>query len=387
VWVVREVKWVYLWCGGGNNVVVNIFGYDINKTNYIADQLSSFMKTQPGFRDVTISRDKDRLELQVIPDRTKLAQLGMNTAMLSSAIRNRVLGFKATKYREEGNEYDVIVKYNDENLVSVDDIRNITFRGPQGNLIRVNDVAEVKEVYTTPNIEHENKIRVVRVEASLKGTDLGKATAQINSKLKTLDVPPQIFVEISGAAKDMADTFRDLGLLSILILLLTYIVMASQFESLREPFIIMFSVPFAITGVLISLFITHTSINIISGIGIVMLIGIAVKNSIVLVDFINLLVGRGYSIRDAIIAGGKSRLRPILMTSFTTLLGMLPLAISHGEGSEIWRPLGISIIGGLFFSMLISLIIVPVIYSLFAHAKKRREENNKIPQELHLPSE
>ena len=185
----------------------------------------------------------------------------------------------------------------------------------------------------------------------------------------------------------MADTFRDLGLLSILILLLTYIVMASQFESLREPFIIMFSVPFAITGVLISLFITHTSINIISGIGIVMLIGIAVKNSIVLVDFINLLVGRGYSIRDAIIAGGKSRLRPILMTSFTTLLGMLPLAISHGEGSEIWRPLGISIIGGLFFSMLISLIIVPVIYSLFAHAKKRREENNKIPQELHLPSE
>jgi len=373
--------------GGGNNVVVNIFGYDINKTNYIADQLSSFMKTQPGFRDVTISRDKDRLELQVIPDRTKLAQLGMNTAMLSSAIRNRVLGFKATKYREEGNEYDVIVKYNDENLVSVDDIRNITFRGPQGNLIRVNDVAEVKEVYTTPNIEHENKIRVVRVEASLKGTDLGKATAQINSKLKTLDVPPQIFVEISGAAKDMADTFRDLGLLSILILLLTYIVMASQFESLREPFIIMFSVPFAITGVLISLFITHTSINIISGIGIVMLIGIAVKNSIVLVDFINLLVGRGYSIRDAIIAGGKSRLRPILMTSFTTLLGMLPLAISHGEGSEIWRPLGISIIGGLFFSMLISLIIVPVIYSLFAHAKKRREENNKIPQELHLPSE
>jgi len=373
--------------GGGNNVVVNIFGYDINKTNYIADQISSYMKTQPGFRDVTISRDKDRLEIQVIPDRTKLAQLGMNTAMLSSAIRNRVLGFTATKYREEGNEYDVIVKYNDDNLVSIDDIRNITFRGPQGNLVRVNDVAEVREVYTTPNIEHENKTRVVRVEASLSGTDLGKATNMINSRLKTLDIPPEIFVEISGAAKDMADTFRDLGLLFILIMVLTYIVMASQFESMREPFIIMFSIPFAITGVLIALAITNTSINIISGIGIVMLVGIAVKNSIVLVDFINLLVSRGYSIKDAIIAGGRSRLRPILMTSFTTLLGMLPLAISQGEGSEIWRPLGISIIGGLFFSMLISLIIVPVIYSLFAHAKKRREENNKAAQELFLPSE
>ncbi|HAW59505.1 MAG TPA: multidrug transporter AcrB [Bacteroidales bacterium] len=373
--------------GGGNNVVVNIFGYDINKTNYIADQISSYMKTQPGFRDVTISRDKDRLEIQVIPDRTKLAQLGMNTAMLSSAIRNRVLGFTATKYREEGNEYDVIVKYNDDNLVSIDDIRNITFRGPQGNLVRVNDVAEVREVYTTPNIEHENKTRVVRVEASLSGTDLGKATNMINSRLKTLDIPPEIFVEISGAAKDMADTFRDLGLLFILIMVLTYIVMASQFESMREPFIIMFSIPFAITGVLIALAITNTSINIISGIGIVMLVGIAVKNSIVLVDFINLLVSRGYSIKDAIIAGGRSRLRPILMTSFTTLLGMLPLAISQGEGSEIWRPLGISIIGGLFFSMLISLIIVPIIYSLFAHAKKRREENNKAAQELFLPSE
>jgi HAE1 family hydrophobic/amphiphilic exporter-1 len=373
--------------GGSNNVVVNIFGYDINKTNYIADQISSYMKTQPGFRDVTISRDKDRIELQVIPDRTKLAQLGMNTAMLSSAIRNRVLGFTATKYREEGNEYDVIVKYNDDNLVSIDDIRNITFRGPQGNLVRVNDVAEVREVYTTPNIEHENKTRVVRVEASLSGTDLGKATTMINSRLKTLDIPPEIFVEISGAAKDMADTFRDLGLLFILIVVLTYIVMASQFESMREPFIIMFSIPFAITGVLIALAITNTNINIISGIGVVMIVGIAVKNSIVLVDFINLLVSRGYSIKDAIIAGGRSRLRPILMTSFTTLLGMLPLAISQGEGSEIWRPLGISIIGGLFFSMLISLIIVPVIYSLFAHAKKKREENNKAAQELFLPSE
>ncbi|HAL66052.1 MAG TPA: multidrug transporter AcrB, partial [Bacteroidales bacterium] len=368
--------------GGGNNVVVNIFGYDINKTNYIADQISSYMKTQPGFRDVTISRDKDRLEIQVIPDRTKLAQLGMNTAMLSSSIRNRVLGFTASKYREEGNEYDVIVKYNDDNLVSIDDIRNITFRGPQGNLVRVNDVAEVREVYTTPNIEHENKTRVVRVEASLSGTDLGKATTMINSRLKTLDIPPEIFVEISGAAKDMADTFRDLGLLFILIVALTYIVMASQFESMREPFIIMFSIPFAITGVLIALAITNTSINIISGIGVVMLVGIAVKNSIVLVDFINLLVSRGYSIKDAIIAGGRSRLRPILMTSFTTLLGMLPLAISQGEGSEIWRPLGISIIGGLFFSMLISLFIVPIIYSLFAHAKKGREEKNKAAREL-----
>ena len=159
-------------------------------------------------------------------------------------------------------------------------------------------------------------------------------------------------------------------------MLLTYIVMATQFESLREPFIILFSVPFAITGVLIALFITGTTLNMVSGIALVMLVGIAVKNSIVLVDFTNLLVDRGYSISRAVVEGGKSRLRPILMTSATTLLGMLPMALLKGEGSEIWRPLGIAIIGGLLFSMLISLIIVPVIYTLFANARIKRERKS-----------
>lgn len=359
--------------GGGNNIEVDILGYDINETNYIAEQVANTLKNEKGFKDISISRDKDRMELQVFPDREKLAQLGLNTSLLANAVRNRVYGLTATKYREEGTEYDVILKYNDANLTSVSDIENITFKGPRGNMVRVGDVAQIKQVYTTPNIEHENKIRVVRVIAALSGTDMGTATEIINAKVATMNISSNVIVDIGGTAKDMADTFKDLGLLFILILLLTFIVMATQFESLREPFIIMFSVPFALTGVFISLYITGTTLNMISGIAIVMLVGIAVKNSIVLVDFINLLVDRGNSITQAILEGGKSRLRPILMTSLTTLLGMLPLALSSGEGSETWRPLGISIVGGLLFSMLISLIIVPVIYSLFANARLKRE--------------
>lgn len=360
--------------GGGSNFDVQVFGYNINQTNAIANQLADFMRSQPGFRDVTLSRDPERLELQVIPDREKLARLGLTTAQLASAVRNRVLGFTATKYREEGIEYDVIVKYSDDNLKAVADIEDITLRGPTGSLIRVGDVARVEQHYTTPNIEHENKVRVVKITAALSGTDLGTATEIVSDHLKTLRIPDGVFVEIGGAAKDMADSFKDLGLLFVLIIILTYLVMASQFESLKEPFIIMFSVPFAITGVLLALFLTKTSLNLISGIGIIMLIGIAVKNSIVLVDFTNLLLKRGYPVFKAVVEGGKSRLRPILMTSFTTLLGMLPLAVFKGEGSETWQPLGITIIGGLFFSMVISLIIVPIIYSLFAQARARREE-------------
>jgi HAE1 family hydrophobic/amphiphilic exporter-1 len=358
---------------GGNNMEVKVLGYDINQTNYIAEQIANTLKSEKGFRDVSISRDKDRMELQIFPDREKLAQLGLNTSMLASAVRNRVYGLTATKYREEGTEYDVILKFNDANLTSVTDIENITFKGPMGNMVRVGDVAKIKQVYTTPNIEHENKIRVVKVVSALSGTDLGSATNIINAKLATMNIPNNVIVEIGGAAKDMADKFKDLMLLFVLILILTYIVMASQFESLREPFIIMFSVPFALTGVFIALWITGSTINLISGIAIVILVGIAVKNSIVLVDFINLLVDRGKSVTQSILEGGKSRLRPILMTSFTTLLGMLPMALSTGEGSEIWRPLGISIVGGLFFSMMISLIIVPIIYALFANARIKRE--------------
>ncbi len=362
--------------GGGNTIEIDVFGFDFNETNRISEELTQFLKSQSGFKDITVSRDKDRAEIQIIPNREKLTQLGMSTALLASEVRNRIYGMTASEYKEEGTEYDIIVKYDDNYLTTIRDLENLSITGPRGNTVKLKDVATINQLFTIPNIEHENKIRVNRIVASLSGRDLGSATTIINNKAAQMNLPKNIFVEVSGSAKDMQDTFRDLMGLFVLILLLVYIVMSAQFESFREPFIIMFSVPFAVTGVFLALFITGTTLNIISGIAIVMLVGIVVKNSIVLIDFVNILRSRGMSISRAIIEGGRSRLRPILMTSFATILGMFPLAIGSGEGAEMWRPMGIAMIGGLTFSFLISLVLVPIIYSLFGSSKVKRTRKN-----------
>lgn len=362
--------------GGGSNLEIKVFGYNFDQTNKIAEDITQFLKTQNGFKDITISRDKDKAEIQIIPDRTKLSQLGLNTSILASSVRNRVLGYTVSKYKEDGTEYDIIVKYDENDLTTVRDLENMSIIGPRGNIVKLKDVAQIKQMYTTPNVEHENKIRVNKIVTTLQGRDLGSAVDMINKHIKEMDIPKNIFVEVGGAAKDMQDSFKDIAMLFVLIILLVYIVMASQFESLREPFIIMFSVPFAITGIFLSLFITGTTLNLISAIAIVMLVGIVVKNSIVLIDFTNILRNRGMSISKAITESGKSRLRPILMTSLTTILGMFPLAISSGEGATMWRPMGIAMIGGMIFSLIISLILVPVIYSLFGNSRIKRVRKN-----------
>jgi HAE1 family hydrophobic/amphiphilic exporter-1 len=216
---------------------------------------------------------------------------------------------------------------------------------------------------------------VVSVSALIQDVDLGTVTSKIRKELTNMDIPSNIDTEIGGSAKDMEESFTDLGLLLILSIVLVYIVMASQFESFREPFIIMLSLPFAFTGVILALYITGITLNVISLIGGIMLVGIVVKNAIVMIDFTNLMRDRGTRLTKAVILAGKSRLRPVLMTTFTTMLGMLPLALSQGEGSDMWRPMGVAIIGGLLFSTMVTLIFVPVIYSIFgaARAKKGRK--------------
>ncbi len=357
---------------GENNVEVEIFGYNFNETSRIAEELAQGMKKIKGTRDIVISRDKEKPELQIIFDRDKLASLGLNTYTVANAVRNRINGLVATKYREEGDEYDVIVKYADEFKGSISDIENINFTNRQGKIIKLKEVGRVKQFYSPPNIERKNKERVVKVSATLHGNDLGTVTKEIEQQISQLNVPSDIDFEIGGSAKDMQDSFRDLGMLLILSILLVYIVMASQFESFREPFIIMLSIPFSFTGVFLSLVITGTTLNVISMIGAIMLVGIVVKNAIVMVDYTNLMRDRGYSIVQSVLISGKSRLRPILMTTLTTLLAMVPLAISQGEGAEMWRPMGIAIIGGLTFSTLITLIFVPVVYSIFGAQRLRK---------------
>ncbi len=358
--------------GGGSNVQVNIYGYDFDETNLLADELSKRMKKIEGLRDITISRDKEKAELQIKFDREKMAAYGLNTATVASTVRNRISGLTATKFREEGKEYDVIVKYADEFKSSYQNIENINIKTPYGANIKLKEVATIGQFFSPPHIDRENRERVVKVSALLYDVDLGTVTNKINRQLADLEIPSNIDIEIGGSAKDMKDSFIDLGLLFILSIVLVYIVMASQFESFREPLIIMLSIPFAFTGVILALYITGITLNIISMIGGIMLVGIVVKNAIVMVDFTNLMRDRGNSIVRSVIIAGKSRLRPVLMTTFTTLLGMLPLAVSQGEGADMWRPMGVAIIGGLLFSTMVTLIFVPVIYSLFGAARAKR---------------
>ena len=260
-------------------------------------------------------------------------------------------------------------------------IDEITLYTPTGAPLKLKDVAKVTEFFAPPFISRENRQRVIKVSTGMQNASLSTIVDAIWDEVHKMDIPSDISIGIGGTAQEQQESQGDMGLLLVLVLVLVYIVMASQFESFKSPFIIMLSLPFAFSGVVLALLFTGEALNLISMIGAIMLVGIAVKNGIVLVDYTNLLRERGYSTFRAVIEGGKSRLRPVLMTSLTTILGMLPLALSTGEGSEVWRPMGIAVIGGLTFSTMLTLLIVPAVYAAFAGSaikSARKKEQKKL---------
>ena len=369
---------------GTSTVDVKVFGYDMNLTNDIANDLKARMSAIPGTRDVQLSRDDLRPEFNVVFDRDKLSYYGMNSATASQFVRNRINGMEAAKYREDGDEYDIVVRYAEPFRTSIDDIENIVLYGGSGQPVKLKEVAEVREEFAAPTIERENRQRVITVKSSLgAGVALGEVLQQVNRLVAEYPTPDGVALEVGGTVEDQGDAFSDLLTLFGLIVILVYIVMATQFESLKFPFIIMFTIPFAFTGVFLALWLTSTPLSLIALIGAMMLVGIVTKNGIVMVDYMNLLIERGSGVFDAVIAGGKSRLRPVLMTSFTTILGMVPLAIGSGEGSETWQPMGIAVIGGLTFSTILTLFIVPVLYSILVNRaqRKERERQEKLQQQ------
>lgn len=358
--------------GGGNNLDVKIYGNNFDETNITSEKIAQALKGIKGTKDILISRDKEKTELQLVLDNEKMTSFGLNTATVATAIRNRITGITATKYKEDGNEYDLIVRYDEKFRQSTEDINNISISTPLGKTIKLGEITQLKRFYSPPNIERENKVRVVTVSAALSGTDIGTVQTALKKEIAKMDMPKDVSVDFGGSAENMKDSFTSIILLLFLALILVYIVMASQFESLSEPFIIMFSIPFAFTGVFLSLYIFHTTINVISLIGAVMLIGIVVKNGIILVDYTNLLVNRGYSLKQAVVAAGRSRLRPVLMTSLTMILAMIPMIATKGSGSEMWRPMAIAIFGGLTFSTLVTLVLIPTVYTIFGVGKMKR---------------
>jgi len=363
--------------GGGSTVDLQIFGYDFDQTTALANDLAEKIKKIEGAKNVIISREKSKPELRVTLDKDKMSQNGLSTAVVSTMIRNRFLGLTATQFRESGNEYDVLVRFEEKYRSSIVDIENISIPSATG-MIRLGDIAKIEEFWSPPNIEREHRERVVTIKATPYKVSLGELANKIKAEVKKVDVPSGIMMNVGGSYEDLQDSFKDLALLLLLSLVLVYLVMASQFESLKMPLIIMVSVPFAFTGVILALVMTKTTLSIIAALGAILLIGIAVKNAIVLIDFTNLMRDRGNSLDEAILKAGRSRLRPVLMTTLTTILGMLPLALSTGEGSEIWKPMGIVVIGGLVFSTLVTMVIVPVVYRIVVRRTERKAKRDAV---------
>ena len=359
--------------GWSNTVDLEIYGYDFDETSALAEQLKAICNHDvPGARDATISRDDERPEIKITVDKEKASRLGLTSATISSALRNRVNGMACGYLKEEGSEYDILCRLEEKDRNSVEAIANLTIPTPAGKSVKLSEVCTIGEYWTPPTIERKSRQRIVTVQVTPYNTSLGELAQYIDQNvLPKLDIPQGVVVRIAGDYEDQQDTFGDMTMLGILIIMLVYIVMASQFESLKKPFVIMFTIPFALSGVVLALWLTHSSLDMIGALGLIMLVGIVVKNGIVLIDYIDLLRERGWELNEAVQAAGRSRIRPVLMTAFTTILGMVPMAVSNGEGSEMWRPMGIVVIGGLTVSTFLTFFMVPVLYAAMSRHGER----------------
>ena len=353
--------------GGQASIDFEIYGYNFEETDSVAQQLKRVLEAIPGTADVNISRSDYQPEYQVDFDREKLAIYGLNLQTAATYLRNRINGSTASRFREDGEEYDIKVLYDPDHRTSIDDIENILIYNSAGNAVRVRDVGKVVERFTPPTIERKDRERIITVNTVVQDVPMSQVVNAAQIEIDRMDIPQGVSIQLAGNFEDQQDSFRDLLMLAVLIIILVYIVMAAQFESYTYPAIIMTSLMFAFSGVFIILFLTGHSLNVMSMIGAIMLIGIVVKNGIVLIDYISLNRERGMSIRRAVIDGGMSRLRPVVMTTLTTILGMVPMAVGTGQGAEMWRPMGTAVIGGLTFSTILTLLFVPVLYCVFAH--------------------
>ncbi|MCM1152278.1 MAG: efflux RND transporter permease subunit [Muribaculum sp.] len=359
--------------GGQSTVDFEIYGYDFTETDSVARSLSRILSGIEGTADINISRSDYQPEYQVDFDREKLAMYGLNLQTAAYYLRNRVNGSTASRFREDGEEYDIKVMYAPENRTSIEDLENITVYTPTGAGVKIKELGKVVERFTPPTIERKDRERVITVSAVVDGVPLSQVVTQAQIEIDNMHLPSGISIGLAGSYEDQQDSFSDLLMLGVLIIILVYIVMAAQFESLTYPGIIMTSLLFAFSGVFIILWLTGHTLNVMSMIGAIMLIGIVVKNGIVLIDYITLNRERGMGIRLAVIDGGRSRLRPVVMTTLTTILGMVPMAVGSGQGAEMWQPMGVAVIGGLTFSTILTLLFVPVLYCVFAGNGVRRK--------------
>ena len=360
--------------GGRASVQVEIYGYDFGETEEAARNLRTHMLESDLFVQAILSRDQYTPEYEVDFDREKLSLNGLSSVTAAAAVSAAMSGSVGSYYREDGEEYNIRVRYAPEFRTSIEDIENIMIYNTQGRGIKVKDLGRIVESKVPPTIQRKNRDRYIQVTGILaRGKSLSEGVETVNQVMEKDPLPSHLSWRIGGDYENQQDMFSDMLLLVILIIILVYMVMASQFESFMGPFVIMFSIPFAFVGVFLGNMIGDMAIGVMSLIGIIILLGIVVKNGIVLIDYTILLQERGYSVRDASVTAARSRLRPILMTTLTTVLGMLPMALGRGEGSEMWNGLGTTVAWGLSVSTLITLVLIPVLYCGFTEHRERRK--------------
>ena len=351
--------------GNKKPIEVRISGNDLELLNQTASQIKAKVEAITGMIDVESTADAGKIDYQIVIDRKKASSVGLYSGLIALQIRQSIYGAEAGSVTEGGKDYDIMIRYEPKSRSSVDYVNNITLTTMLGKQVRLSDIAEVKQGYGPMEIKRESQQRCVTVGAEIRDISLGDATGKINRMLESMNIPTGVSVKLAGQTSEQNESFGDLTLVLIIGIILVYMVMAAQFESLKNPFIIMLAVPFTLVGVVAAFLLTNITLSVTTFIGLIMLTGIVVKNGIILVDYTNMLRKRGYVLYDAIQEAGRSRLRPVVMTSSTMILAMVPMALSKSMGHEMFTPMAITMIGGLLFSMLITLIIVPVFYAVF----------------------
>jgi multidrug efflux pump subunit AcrB len=353
---------------------IEILGYDLKTAEKLAEQVAAIVRSTPGAKDVRISREPDYPQQNIIVDRERAALLGLSVAQVARAVQTFINGYNASIFSDPqtGNQYYINVRAREKDRRSLSDLSQIFIYNSQGRPIPLDNVANISRGAGPIQIERKYQQRIIHVTANTYGRDLGSVAAEIQEKLDKLPLPPNFKINLSGAVESQRESFISLLGSLILAVVLVYMVLASQFKSLIDPFIIMFSVPLGIIGVLWALFLTETNLSVTSFMGVIMMAGIVVSNGILLVDYTNRLRLRGMELNQAVVQAGRTRLRPILMTTLSTIFGLTPMAIGLGEGAESNAPMAIAVIGGLTVSTCLTLIFIPTLYTIFETRFKRK---------------
>ena len=350
---------------GGGSVSLTVKGDDLDTLRDIGKDMIDLISTVPGTREATSSYEDGIPEVRIASDRAVAAQYGLTTAQIGSTVKNVLSGSTVSKYKIDGDELDIVLKGDNLYKESMSMLETMPVSTATGGTVPLGEVAQISVQKGPVSIMRENQTRVMTVSADIAGRDIQSVSQDVSEVLATYDMPQGYTYEFGGTTEQMNETFSDLFLAIIMAIVLVYMILAAQFESMIQPLSIMFAVPLALSGGFIALFITRTPLNVVSLIGFIMLVGIVVNNAIVLIDYINTRRSMGEERTAAILKAGPIRIRPIMMTALTTILGLIPMSLGIGEGAELTSSMGIVVIGGLALSTLLTLLFVPVMYSIF----------------------